>query len=98
MSVSHENWLGTGCLAPDIISPDCNQLSLASAASREFKIPLIPVENQSRLWEAYQMMKQDSPADKRIWPHDTSGFLSLFGDCYMELLPPIRQLWAVTSL
>ncbi|KAF5206171.1 hypothetical protein FRX31_004242, partial [Thalictrum thalictroides] len=49
-SVSHENWLGTGCLAT-VLPQDCPQYTLKYAAAQDFCLPIFQTATQNTLRE-----------------------------------------------
>ncbi|KAF5191388.1 Ribonuclease h domain [Thalictrum thalictroides] len=92
ISVTHENWLGTGSLA-HLFPVDCPQYSLHFAALNDFCIPLFSHDLQVYLKAQYQHLKMEVTLDRRIWPHCSSGSFSI--KSYIQLNQGSHQSNAV---
>ncbi|KAF5200963.1 hypothetical protein FRX31_009451 [Thalictrum thalictroides] len=62
-----------GCLAPQIVPMNCEQITLQNAALVNFNLPMFTAELQRSLLEEYHQNKSRSPTDTRIWMHSTDG-------------------------
>ncbi|KAF5186301.1 hypothetical protein FRX31_024113 [Thalictrum thalictroides] len=76
-SVTHENWRRTGCLAPQFVPMNCEQITLQNAALVNFNLPMFTAELQKTLMEDFHQNKSRSITDKRIWMASADGKFSI---------------------
>ncbi|KAF5177940.1 hypothetical protein FRX31_032472 [Thalictrum thalictroides] len=57
-----ENWMGIGCLSPNIVPRQCN-LTLYEAVELEFNFSFLDREMQNDLQDAFHFLQSDSEID-----------------------------------